>query len=526
MMANDQPEFFREIASSIPGYVFRYRRSKDGSEVLDYVSPGFREIWEATSEEDIYDPKIHWARVHKDDHAAFKASIWQAVNNGTDWNLRYRILLPSGQLKWLHGRGKVTPTTHGGIVADGIIMDVTDQVETERHLEDIQKQLAQAQKLESVGRLAGGIAHDFNNLLAIILGNAETLEDQMRCPDSQPRVTEIVEACRRGGEFTRQLLGFARQSPLAPALIDVNATISQFSSMLTRVIPSNIRLETVLAAGLWNVEIDRSFLESALVNLCINARDAMEGGGKLTVETCNMRVTQDYVCDRGEDISPGRYVLIAVSDTGRGIPGDDIAQVIEPFFTTKGPELGSGLGLAMVDGFIRQSNGALRIYSELGVGTTIKMYLPAVQPHQASQTTLETSPQAASSGKAGRVLVVEDEPSILRILKRNLTKAGYDVLTASSGDSAFESCAELINEIDILLTDVVMPGTLQGPALAQQLTALNPELKVVFMSGYANEAAIHGNGLRANDHFLMKPVTRKELLATLETILTADGQKN
>ena len=267
------------------------------------------------------------------------------------------------------------------------------------------------------------------------------------------------------------------------------------------------------------MEADDTHLQSAIINLCINARDAMERmGGKLTIETANVHIDSDSIEGRCENIPPGRYVMIAVTDTGPGIAGTDLQRIVEPFYTTKALDRGSGLGLAMVDGFARQSDGALRIYSEPGHGTSVKIYLPSCgdamgSDREADDAAIPAAPEGPS------VLIVEDDDAVSSVLERALGRTGFRVETAASGDEALESFAERSREVDILLSDVVMPGMLQGPALAAALKERNPALCVIFMSGYPHEAAVRSQGLRPTDRFLMKPVGHRELVQAMHELL-------
>ncbi|WP_209424377.1 PAS domain-containing protein [Pararhodobacter sp. SW119] len=390
-----------------------------------------------------------------------------------------------------------------------------DDVTERRRLED---QLRSAQKMESIGRIAGGIAHDFNNLLAVIMGNAELAMEDPDTARTEEFGTEIVQACQRGAELTRRLLSFARRSHLAPKVVNLNEVVTGMSRLISRAIPESIEMRTALTAGLWNTRADPTFVESSLLNLVVNARDAMPQGGRLTVETGNMRVSDSYVTERAEELAPGRYVMLAVSDTGTGIAREIIEKVIEPFFTTKGPHLGTGLGLAMVHGFARQSGGALRIYSEPGVGTTVKILLPAEDDAAGHAAASQWHEKDSFTGNGARILLVEDEDAVRRTVARILTERGHSVTEAATGDAALLTFERSMSAFDILLTDVVMPGKLQGPALARELKQRAPGLGVVFMSGYANEAAVHGNGLRIDDLYLMKPIQRRELLKVIYTV--------
>lgn len=507
---------FQSMAENVPGAIFRYILKPDGTDEIEYMSSGCYDIWELTAEQIQGDPSALWAAVFEEDLPAMQASVAESATNLSQWHHRWRMKTPSGRVKHLDGRGVPSRREDGSTLWNSLILDVTSEVEIADELLRQQRMLGQAQKMEAIGRISGGIAHDFNNILAVMVGGAQLLEDTEAKEQRADLASEIVDAGKRGSQLTRQLLSFARRSTLNPATIDLNHSIKGMSALVARVLPESISLETVLGAGLWKAEIDNAFFENCILNLCINSRDAMPNGGRLTIETSNVRVTSDYARERAEDIDPGRYVLIAVTDTGVGIPETELEKVTEPFYSTKAPELGSGLGLAMVDGFVRQSNGTLRIYSEIGVGTSIKVYLPAVEAvDQPSEPDPTAEDREGQSADAARILVVEDEEGIRKIVELTLSRSGYSVSVASSGDDAMRRYGDQIEGFDLLLTDVVMPGDTQGPALAARLLERAPQLKVIFMSGYPNEAAIHGNGLRASDLFLMKPVMRADLLRTV-----------
>lgn len=510
---------FQSLAENVPGAIFRYVLYPDGSDEIEYMSPGCRAIWEISAADLKGDPSALWAVVLPEDLPAMQASVQTSGETGTPWHHQWCIRTASGTLKHLEGRGTPSRRPDGSILWNSLILDVSQEAQIRTELVNQQKMLGQAQKMESIGRIAGGIAHDFNNILAIVLGNAELLEDITDEAARRDLVEQITQACQRGSDLTQHLLSFARRSTLKPEQVDVDARIASIGKLVSRVLPENVQLDIVRTAGLWKSELDVAFLETSILNLCINARDAMPKGGKLTIETSNVRVSAEYTLDRGEDLAPGRYVLVAVTDTGVGIPEAEIEKITEPFYSTKDPDKGSGLGLAMVDGFVRQSRGAMRIYSERGTGTSIKLFLPALSVEQTADVARlpETAP-AAPRAKA-RILVVEDEAGIRKVVRLTLERAGYDVADAATGDEALERYGDTIDSFDLMLTDVVMPGDLQGPALAQALTALSPALRVVFMSGYPNEAAVHGNGIRPADRFLMKPILRQRLLDVIEEAL-------
>ncbi len=430
----------------------------------------------------------------------------------TRWRIAYRMKRGDGT--WAHVEERVVALRDDSGRALRVIGSFDDVTERTR----LEEQLHSAQKMESIGRIAGGIAHDFNNLLAVIMGNAELAMEAADPQRTDEYGNEIVQACLRGAELTRRLLSFARRSHLAPKVINLNETVNAMSRLLSRAIPENIDMQTALAAGLWNTRADPAFVESSLLNLVVNARDAMPEGGRLTIETANMRVSESYITERGEELAPGRYVMLAVSDTGTGIPRDLLDKVIEPFFTTKGPHMGTGLGLAMAHGFVRQSGGALRIYSEPGVGTTVRMLLPAEDDGADRATPSQVAGLIDPALGGARILLVEDEEAVRRTVARILAEHGHSVVEAATGDVALAAFDHADAPFDILLTDVVMPGSLQGPALAQELKRRAPELGIVFMSGYANEAAVNGNGLRSDDLYLMKPIQRRELLRLIDAL--------
>lgn len=450
------------------------------------------------------------AEIHPEDAPARAQSFGAFLDSEEQrWSSDYRMRRGDGTWAHVEERSVALRDERGKpFLVIGSLSDVTER----RRLED---QLHAAQKMEAIGRIAGGIAHDFNNLLAVILGNAELLMDDEGDPVRLDFATEIVDATRRGAELTQRLLSFARRARLSPQVIDLNECVSGMGKMLARVLPATIRLEPVLMAGLWKTAADPAFVESALLNLVVNARDAMPKGGTLTIETGNQRVSESYGIERGEDVTPGRYVMLAVTDTGSGIARDILDRVVEPFFTTKGPNMGTGLGLSMVHGFVRQSGGALRIYSEPGIGTTVKLMLPAVGDTPDRPVTAGPARSAQAIPGRLRLLLVEDEPEVRRVIARMLTERGLEVTEAVNGDAALTLFEAADRPFDILLTDVVMPGRLQGPALARELKARDAALSIVFISGYANEAAVNGNGLRPDDAFLMKPVQRADLLALI-----------
>jgi signal transduction histidine kinase/ABC-type amino acid transport substrate-binding protein/ActR/RegA family two-component response regulator len=421
------------------------------------------------------------------------------------------------------------PVQHIQIASSVLPLDVSPEIGSVVILHDVTEHelnRARAQRtdrLSAVGLLTGGVAHDFNNLLAVILGNLELLREWPNHPDRDAMIDAGIEASLRGADLTRSMLSFARKAPLKPTILDLNDVARHSNNWMRRILPESVEVETSLLGGLWSIEVDPSSLENAFLNLMLNARDAMDGHGKLTIETANIRMDQSYIDARGEELRPGRYVMLAISDTGSGIQPAVLQKMFDPFFTTKPTGSGSGMGLSMVLGFVKQSGGTVQVYTEVGVGTTFKLYFPAVDkagtPDHPEQ---DDNPLDYNGG--GRILLAEDEDSVRKMLVTTLQIAGFEVVAAENGDTA-EQIFTLDQNFDLLVTDIVMPGTLQGTHLARNLRRANPDLPVVFLSGYASEATVHGNGLRPEDIRLMKPVRKSELLEGVKRALAMQEAK-
>lgn len=462
------------------------------------------------------EPNIEFARslCAEEDRKMIERTIDEALSEKIPYEYYTRIVREGHRDIHIRVRGAVEIGITGDATAYyGTIQDITDEVERD-------EQIRRAQKLESIGKLTGGVAHDFNNLLAVILGNLELLQEENVDLRGNELVDAAIQATLRGSELTRNMLSFARRAQLAPTRQDLNQVVRTTKNWIARTLPETIEIETSLLAGLWRADVDPNSLENALLNLILNARDAMPDGGRLTIETENMRIDDEYIQSRYEDIEPGRYVMLAVSDTGHGIPQGAMDNVFEPFFTTKGVGEGSGMGLPMVQGFVKQSGGTIQVYSEPGVGTTFKLYFKAsddVEKPRALRARHDPTERKEKNGNS--ILLVEDEAEVLSVLKAILNSAGFSVTTAVSGDEAKQV---FLNDpkFDLLMTDIVMPGALKGTDLAQELRDIRQDLPVIFLSGYAKEAAVHGNGLCANDFRLMKPVSKRDLLRTVDEALS------
>ncbi len=370
--------------------------------------------------------------------------------------------------------------------------------------------------MEGIGRLAGGIAHDFNNMLSVILGHTEMAMDQIG-PD-QPvhaHLAEILTASERSASLTRQLLAFSRKQILKPEIVDLNIVITDIEKMLRGFIGEDIDLIYVPGPNLGSVNADRGQMEQVLMNLAINARDAMPKGGKLTLETLNIEIDEDYAALR-VDVEPGSYVMVAMTDSGLGMNEETQSKMFEPFYTTKGLGKGTGLGLSTVYGIVKQSGGDIFVYSEPGIGTTLKIYMPRVEGVSPKKNITEKHHTASHGNET--ILLIEDDVAVRGIVSDILEDSGYTLLEASCGSEALEICREHKDKIDLLLSDVVMPG-MNGRELADQIEAMIPGIAVLFMSGYTDNAIQHHGILEQDTAFIEKPFTKFSLVRKIRDVL-------
>jgi signal transduction histidine kinase len=387
------------------------------------------------------------------------------------------------------------------------------------HRMEAEERLRQSQKLEAVGQLTGGVAHDFNNLLTVIIGNLEIAQQNLsswsREAEEYARraIANAMGGAERAAALTQRLLAFARRKPLAPTPISVNSLVQSLSDFIRRTLGEDVDLEVVGSAGLWQVEADQAELEAAILNLVVNARDSMPEGGKLSIETSNAFLDEAY-CRDHLDLKPGQYVLIAVTDTGGGMDKDTLDRAFEPFFTTKQPGQGTGLGLSQVYGFVKQSNGHVKIYSELGEGTTVKIYLPRLLGAAPEPAPREIEAPSGHSGET--ILVVEDDPDVRAYVVEVLRRLGYRVLEAKDGPTALATTGP----IDLLLSDVVLPG-MNGRQLSEAMKTQRRDLKVLFMTGYSRNAIVHQGRLDPGVELIQKPLSQATLAARVRTILDA-----
>lgn len=456
-------------------------------------------------------PTVWRRNVHSEDEARVDAAMNGLLAGETDiFHERYRFRRANGSWAKVEDRAFLIRDVEGrALRVLGSMTDISERL-------DLEERLRQSQKLEAVGQLTGGVAHDFNNLLTIIIGNTEMLQDGLGPTHAlRPFADMSAKAADRAAELTKRLLAFSRQLPLQPRVVDVNEVIVDLQGLLCRTLGEDIEIRITLAEGIQTTEVDAAQLEAAILNLAINARDAMPSGGLLTIETGLVRLEEaESSADPG--LQAGLYILVSVKDTGHGIAKEDLGRVFEPFYTTKAVGKGTGLGLSMVYGFLKQSGGGVKIDSDHGAGTVVRLFFPA-----SSDATAVVSPATGADGVPGgreTVLIVEDDEMILQQLQRQLVSLGYRVISASSGEPALEILRKTTG-IDLLLTDVILPGGMNGAQIAAAAQAMLPELRVLFTSGYSENAIMDEGRLTDGVELLSKPYRRSELAAKLRKVL-------
>ena len=483
----------------------------DGDAALKYASPSVGPVLGYTPEELLGRSILDL--VHPEDAEAMVRAFAEGVATGQGGRgLELRLRRKDGGYRIIEaiGRYLLNDPVVGGVVINA--RDVTD-----RRL--LERQLVQSQKMEAVGRLAGGVAHDFNNVLTAILGYTGLLLDGLPALSPlRPDLDEIRNAANRATGLTRQLLAFSRKQALETRVLDLNDLVKEMDRLLRRLLGEDVDVVTTLAPGVGQVRADAGQLEQVVVNLAVNARDAMPEGGKLTIETQNVELDQSYA-EGHLPVTPGRYVMLAVSDTGIGMSAETMSHVFEPFFTTKEAGKGTGLGLATVYGIVKQSGGSVWCYSEPGQGTTFKVYLPRVD---APVDRVEPSAPAGPRHGTETILLVEDETELRNMTRRLLEKHGYTFLEAATSEAALGIARLHPGPIHLLLTDVVLPGE-SGRRLADELLVRRSELRALFMSGYTEEAIVHRGVLEANTAFIHKPFTGDGLAAKVRQVLDARG---
>ncbi|MFO7840160.1 MAG: PAS domain S-box protein [Desulfosalsimonadaceae bacterium] len=449
---------------------------------------------------------------------AMKEAFYRALHEGKAYDLEVRLITAAGRSIWV--RTTATAEYRGGRVVRlvGNIMDISGQKEAEKERLKLENQLQQAQKMEAVGRLAGGISHDFNNLLSIVLGYSELLLDSAE--NDHPHregLQHIHDAGERARSLTRQLLAFSRKQVLEIQSLDANNVVSGFKGLMQRVIGEDIELQLKLSPKPLYLKADVTQLEQVLMNLAINARDAMPAGGVLSIETAATELDAVYA-SRQPEVTPGPYVMISITDNGHGMDEKTRQRIFEPFFTTKETERGSGLGLATCYGIIRQHSGYIWVYSEQGEGTTFKIYIPCATEQLPAGTDAEAGADS-DAGAAATILVVEDDPTVRKMTCEVLQKAGHRTISAEQPTKAIEMAQTHEETIHLLLTDVIMPE-MKGPELCRLITAYHPQIRVLYMSGYTDNVIAHHGILEPDIHFIQKPFAVKNLAAKVGQVLS------
>jgi PAS domain S-box-containing protein len=451
--------------------------------------------------------RVPWKALETAEHEGrFAAEAWRQRKDGTRFWASVVLDAIRDESGVLIGFAKVT-------------RDLTERREAQVELERSQQTLFQSQKMEAVGQLTGGLAHDFNNLLTGIVGSLDLMKQRLaqgRINELERYITAAQGAASRAATLTHRLLAFSRQQTLEPKAVDANRLVMNMEELVRRTVGPSIEIETVLAAGLWSCFCDPNQLENAILNLCINARDAMPDGGRITIETTNTWVDEVGAVHR--DMARGQYVALCVTDTGTGMAPEVAARAFDPFFTTKAAGKGTGLGLSMIFGFAKQSNGQARIYSEVGQGTTVKIYLPRHHQKPVDESEVENGDRLPRAGSGEAVLVVDDEPTVRMLVGDTLADLGYHAIEAADAASGLKVLQSDV-KIDLLITDVGLPGGMNGKQMADAARHRRPKLKVLFITGYAENAAISNGHLGPGMRVLSKPFPMEKLAASIRSII-------
>jgi two-component system cell cycle sensor histidine kinase/response regulator CckA len=498
---------YRRLAENAPDAIFRYEVHPRRS--FTFVNPRVTALTGYSPEEYYADPDLAFRVVQPDDRPQMEAVFRGEAPDVSMSTLRW--VHKNGSVLWIEQHSVMVRDAGGRLLAiECIARDITGR-------RDLEQQFLQSQKMEAIGRLAGGVAHDFNNLLTVINGYSEEALESLRAADPlYQQIKEVNKAGERAASLTRQLLAFSRRQVLTPRVLDLNVIVSDMDHMLRRVLGEDVELVTALAPALDSVYADAGQIEQVVMNLAVNARDAMARGGRLVIETRNAEL-DDEDARQHPAVHPGGYVMLAISDTGCGMDAKTQAHIFEPFFTTKAAGEGTGLGLSTVFGIVQQSGGDIRVESQPGQGTTFQIYFPktamGLEP-------LAQRPHGRPAVGSETVLVVEDEESVRKFIRSVLKRLGYAVLEARSGDDALQLCETHAGHIHLVITDVVMPG-MSGWELENRLTTLRPETKLLFISGYIDSAVVQHGPLDPARPFLQKPFTPVTLAAKVRETLSS-----
>jgi len=499
-------ERYRRLAENAPDIVFRYELSPPARFV--YVNPTVAAVTGYTPEEFYADPELALKITHPEDHGLMETLLDGRYASGSTITIRY--LHKNGVVLWIEQRIMVVRDSEGRLLGiDGIARDISER----RQLEE---QLRQSQKMEAIGRLAGGVSHDFNNLLVVINGYSDlVLNDYEVASPIREKLTEIRKAGENAAALTRQLLAFSRRQLVNPQVMNINSVVESNSKILRRIIGEDIELVAILDPDVESIKADPSQVEQILMNLAVNARDAMAKGGTLTIETRNVRLDES---DANEDfpVTAGDYVMLEVSDTGCGMDAGTKSQIFDPFFTTKEAGRGTGLGLSIVYGIVKQSEGYIRVDSEPGKGASFKICFPLVRESRA--VAAPTSVPASSPRGSETILIVEDDSGVRQLVSTVLRSAGYQVLECGNGKEALKMFRENEHRVGLVLTDLVMPQ-MSGVEMAEKLRAMNPLMRIIFMSGYADDAVLRHVHVEAGTPFIQKPFSAAKLLEMVREVL-------
>jgi PAS domain S-box-containing protein len=475
-----------------------------------FVSPQIEPMLGFSADEWLTDPGLWMRRIHEDDRHIALAAEKRVQETGELYQAEYRMCARDGRILWFRDEANLLDAADRSTpLMQGVLYDITEY----KRLED---QLRQAQKMEAVGQLAGGVAHDFNNLLMVIQAHADRILGQLPQTDScYADAVEIHNATTRAASLTRQLLAFSRKQILQPKVLDLGVVLTEIGKMLDRLLGSTITLHLQIEPVLGNVKVDRSQLDQAILNLAVNARDAMPDGGTLTIQAQNVDFSETQIWQHSS-LPPGSYVVLEIGDTGVGIDPDAQSRIFEPFFTTKAPGKGTGLGLAMVYGVVKQSDGAIAVWSERGRGTIFKIFFPKCDEGTALHQSVPSDPERSTGSET--ILLVEDQPAIREVMSAYLKRLGYSVLAAPDGEAALGIAAMQQKGIDLVVTDLLMPN-MGGRELAARMAQLHPETKVLFMSGFPDQEVRGEEGLTEEVEIMEKPFSLTSLAAKARSIL-------
>jgi len=512
-------ERLTKIAAQVPGVVYQFKLRPDGSSCFPYASERIREIYRVSPQDVLEDSAPVFAVLHPDDFAGVTESITRSAQTLLPWQYEYRVIFTDGEVRWLYGNSLPELQDDGCVLWHGFITDVTERKQQEEAKQNLENQLRQVQKMESIGRLAGGVAHDFNNLLTSVLGYAElTLAELPKDSPASANLQRIMQLAEQGATLTQQLLASARKKVIAPQPVNLSSMLSQLSPLFERLLDTDIELRLQLASQPLTVLIDPGGMEQVIINLLVNVRQAMPEGGTLTITTTLVTVAAPLPLLYSE-IAEGTYLLLSVGDTGCGMSAETLTRIFEPFFTTKAVGQGSGLGLAMCEGIIQQAGGHISAESVLGQGSIIHIYLP-LTADAGSDTSTSAEVWTATAAASETLLVVEDELRIRELAVHVLQQQGYTVLAASHGVEALELLKQASQHVDLVITDLVMPK-MGGKELAAKVRALYPSIRILFTSGYVSDGLLVNNQHEPAPQFLPKPYSLGELLFKVRQALRA-----